>query len=58
MYLEHQPNNREEYGEDSKPFHVVPDSVIFLVGHPCFWYEDKEEHVQGNQYDSYVEHLL
>jgi hypothetical protein len=57
IYLEDKPNYGKTYSEDPKTFHIVPDSIVLLIGRPCFGYENEEEYIQDNQHDNNVEYL-
>ena len=36
---------------------IIPNAVIFLIGHPCPRHEDKEDDIHDHQHDNQPEDL-
>lgn len=50
-YFENENNNRKKDSESVEPTQVVPNSIIFLIGHPRARHEDKEYDIHDDEHN-------
>jgi len=57
IYFENKDDRRAEDGKHVHSMQIIPNDVIFLIGHPCGRHKQEKEQVQNTEPNDHIEKL-